>query len=580
MPLPTQIPGAVRRSVEPPRPPEGAGVPAAQTIGTGTGPAGTGAAGATRRTQDGAGGGLQDAAGGRLQKGSGGRLPKGASGIPPATGPSSPGSPQPGRTGQPAVPAGGPAAAAPAGTGSRPEAAASTATPAAGAETADSLLARYVNRYLLPRVALTVISLASLVGVYLTLRMQGVPPWLVVPRWSGLVGLGILAGGCMWWSRFVVPQDTQPAAVARLAAAQARHYRPLAAGGLAVALAGGGVWTAWMGPLAATRGWLGLWLVVVALHAGLVTATLALLSRPDGEAVAARRQALAVLATATGLLAGMALLDAALTFGPWWPAWVLRPLHLGAFGLWLGGAVWNIFVAVPAARDELAFATVAASATQLERFRQRVRVFLPLLLLTGIAQAAAYAGWNPLAWTVNFVGRLALVKLGLVAALFVIFITCPLWRACSPIKGMCDLEELAGPAAAAGGRSRRRRTEPAPATAGGWSPATVPSPAPNPARTVAAGRRGEAGSTTPGAVRRLDRRGSGCAGFVHVDEALAAMAPGEVLELLSSDPISWWELPGWLEVHGHRLLFRERRRIWPWRYFRFLIQRGGAGTAG
>lgn len=424
--------------------------------------------------------------------------------------------------------------------------------PVAG-ETDDSLLGRYVNRYLLPRVALTVIGLASLIGVYLTLRMQGVPLWLVLPRWSGLVGLGILAGGTMWWSRFVVPRDTQPAAVARLAVAQARHYRPLAAGALVTALMGGGAWAAWMGPVAATRGWLGLWLLVIALHGTLVAATLALLSRPDREALEARRQALAVLVAAIALLITMAVLDAALTFGAYWPAWTLRVLHLGAFGLWLGGAVWNIFVAVPAARDELAFATVAASATQLERFRKRVRIFLPLLLVSGFAQAAAYAGWNPLAWTGSGVGQLALVKLGLVAVLFVIFITCPLWRACSPIKGMCDLEELAGPAAgtAPGGQPAPGRDHP-----GRLTRATVE------------------GAVAAAPVRRLDRRGTGCAGFVHVEEALAAMAPGEVLELLSSDPISWWELPAWLEVHGHRLLFRERRRMWPWRYFRFLIQRG------
>lgn len=177
-------------------------------------------------------------------------------------------------------------------------------------------------------------------------------------------------------------------AVARLAAAQARHYRPLAANGLVAALVGGGAWAARMGPVAAAPGWLGLRLLVIALHGAVVAATLALLSRPDEEALEARRQALGVLAAATALLTTMALLDAALAFGAYWPAWTLRVLHLGAFGLWLGGAVWNIFVAVPAARDELAFATVAASASQLERFRKRVRVFLPLLF-TGIAQAAA-----------------------------------------------------------------------------------------------------------------------------------------------------------------------------------------------
>jgi len=52
------------------------------------------------------------------------------------------------------------------------------------------------------------------------------------------------------------------------------------------------------------------------------------------------------------------------------------------------------------------------------------------------------------------------------------------------------------------------------------------------------------------------------------------MRPGEVLELLSTDRISWWELPAWLEKHGHTLINREQSgRMW-WKSYRFLIQKG------
>jgi len=40
------------------------------------------------------------------------------------------------------------------------------------------------------------------------------------------------------------------------------------------------------------------------------------------------------------------------------------------------------------------------------------------------------------------IGLAILAKLGFVALLFVIFKTCPMWRACSPIDGVCDLEDL------------------------------------------------------------------------------------------------------------------------------------------
>src|SRR5690606_26904918 len=184
------------------------------------------------------------------------------------------------------------------------------------------------------------------------------------------------------------------------------------------------------------------------------------------------------------------------------------------------------FVAVPAAQESPTMPVVIAAAEQLERFRWAVRAILPTLLVTGLLQALPYTGLNPATLLTPF-GLLILSKIALVLGLFVIFITCPLWRACSPIRGMCDLADLSAP------------------------PAFQP-------------------------THRLDNRGKACAGFVRGQRILDAMAPEETLELLSTDRISWWELPAWLEMNGHTLVERgQSGRLW-WRSYRYLIRRGTA----
>lgn len=77
-------------------------------------------------------------------------------------------------------------------------------------------------------------------------------------------------------------------------------------------------------------------------------------------------------------------------------------------------------------------------------------------------------------------------------------------------------------------------------------------------------------------MRTLDNRGKPCAEFVHVMRALQSLGPGEVLELLSTDPLSWWELPAWAQQNGHTLLLRERVGRWRilWPAYRYWIQRG------
>jgi len=72
------------------------------------------------------------------------------------------------------------------------------------AERTDALF----DRYTLPKIALTVILVASLVGTWLTTTLNG--EWGVVftvAKWGYFVALGILTGGLVWKHGFVRPAD-------------------------------------------------------------------------------------------------------------------------------------------------------------------------------------------------------------------------------------------------------------------------------------------------------------------------------------------------------------------------------------
>jgi hypothetical protein len=284
------------------------------------------------------------------------------------------------------------------------------------------------NRYLLPRVALTVIAIGSLAGVYLTMSTHGAAPIWALVRWLHLIGLGTLAGGAMWWGLFQrrPEQAADVAAVSRFAVAQQQRFRIIGGAALLAATLTT-PYLIWFGRWAGQTGQQGLWTAsAVALIAALALSGWMLWQPPAQErafAVGRVRLALGALVLALTLTA---LLDARLTFAAQPSAWLLRPIHLVAFGLWFGGAVWNIFIAVPAARATLAMPVVIAAAEQLERFRWVVRVILPTLLITGLLQAYPYVGLNPNALIDSSFGRLILLKIGLIVALVGIFITCPL----------------------------------------------------------------------------------------------------------------------------------------------------------
>lgn len=120
---------------------------------------------------------------------------------------------------------------------------------------------------------------------------------------------------------------------------------------------------------------------------------------------------------------------------------MIRLLHLSTFSLWLGGAVWNIWVAMPAGREHPNFDAVIAGAHALDRFRWVVRFALPTIIITGLIMAFAHR-LLPLQWWLHFPGVLIPSKVAAIIVLVVVFITCPLFRHCSPVQGVCNLDDL------------------------------------------------------------------------------------------------------------------------------------------
>ncbi len=259
------------------------------------------------------------------------------------------------------------------------------------------------------------------------------------------MGTGTAAGGLLWAWQVVAP-------AARLvggpdseayAARQMALFRRLERWAWLVAAAGGAALapTYWAvaGPARlAERLALAAALGAAALWGWRAWTTPGTRTEAPGPAAAYAARSLAVV-TAVLWLAG-ALQVWHDGFGDW-QVLIWRLLHLAAFAAWFGGAVWNVGIAVRAARADLSVAVVVAANAQLERFRRIVRVALPLILVTGLLQVHAYVGFTRWAWSGLF-GHFVLIKLGLIGLLVVIFMTCPMWHACSPIAGMCDLDDL------------------------------------------------------------------------------------------------------------------------------------------
>ncbi len=299
-----------------------------------------------------------------------------------------------------------------------------------------------LNRYMLPKVAMVVISIAAAVGTVLTTVVASSMGWVGAGgSYAYLMGVGIAFGGLIWRWQVVAPAGrmvgTQDATryVTREVARFERIELPLGIAALVgLAILTPSYWSVVGAQVAAEHAALFLAYAFLALWAVLAV------RRRHGH------DTRSVQALSTVTLGLLLVTQAFLQVGHDMPGdvWLfaLRSVHLLAFGAWLGGAVWNVFIAVGTAREDLNMTAVIVANAQLERFRWIVRTAFPTIVLTGLLQAQVFLGLNVASlWQTTF-GLFVLAKLALVALLLGVFITCPMWHACSPIAGMCDLGDL------------------------------------------------------------------------------------------------------------------------------------------
>lgn len=280
----------------------------------------------------------------------------------------------------------------------------------------------------LPKVAFALITLASLAGATFTGLGLGLGGYGIVFRWFTLWSIA-LAGGFLVWRLFYLratERDISQGPVDALNGSYLERADFVARVTGAIVLAGSA------GALA----------VPVLIQESLLKWTLVggsiLLGALLLNGVRGKRTAWPAFVIFLASVVTWAFVDVG---GDWQAATVIRSLHLTAFSLWIGGALWNIFVAMPAGRLHPNVEAVLAGARQLDRFRWVVRFSLPTIIITGVIMAWNFAD-APFEFWVTFPGVLIPLKVMAIVALVVVFITCPLFRHCSPVQGVCDISDL------------------------------------------------------------------------------------------------------------------------------------------
>lgn len=274
----------------------------------------------------------------------------------------------------------------------------------------------------LPKIAFVFLGIASLLGTALSNRGLGVPTVWLAPRWLALWATAATVGLLAWRTLYLRDEDDPSLADYH---ADLRSRARLLGRGLGLLVLPTVPVVAAAGYLAARPG------VRAVLAVGAVLLAALLLVGVDHRA-----RGWGALVVAAGLTGTWAVADAGGGV-----AALLRGLHLAAFGLWVGGATWNLGVAIPVGTRHPTLEAVSSGALQLQRFRRVARVALPTIVATGVVMALPYLTMvGDLGATTP--GILIAAKLGLIVALVVIFITCPLFRQCSPVAGVCDLDEL------------------------------------------------------------------------------------------------------------------------------------------
>lgn len=117
----------------------------------------------------------------------------------------------------------------------------------------------------------------------------------------------------------------------------------------------------------------------------------------------------------------------------------LTAVHLLAAIAWLGGMIFHIVVLDPVfRRNEVSVQSALLLALMERRFRKLVGASIVLLVGSGAAKAYFLLGSAPELFATT-AGRFVLLKVGLTAAMLVIFAVCPKTKSCSSIPGVCDI---------------------------------------------------------------------------------------------------------------------------------------------
>lgn len=295
------------------------------------------------------------------------------------------------------------------------------------------------DKYFLPKVALSAILVASLLGTAVSMRLTGSTAiTAILTKWLYLVSAGVLTGGLVWKQAFVSPADFQDDAY-RYCRRMYDRFQRISIGALIVLdLSGAVVLGRYYQTLRAT-----ILVACLVLCIGVLNALVLWHVASDRSVEQQFRTVFGVTTLgATVSIVGLTAIAEVSLEASGATAMIVRIIHLLAFSVWVGGAVWNIFVAVPTGQENPTIGVIRAAGTQLERFRWAVRFIIPTLFITGGIQAVSALGYRPQTYLAVPVGLAVLAKIGVVGVLVVIFKLCPMWRACSPIDGVCDLTDL------------------------------------------------------------------------------------------------------------------------------------------
>ncbi|MEY7849973.1 hypothetical protein AB7C87_12345 [Natrarchaeobius sp. A-rgal3] len=253
-----------------------------------------------------------------------------------------------------------------------------------------------------PRIVLVLVLGASLAGTWTVGTRSGNGPAIVLLEWTALLGLGAAIGGIGWrlalYSRGVLDENC--------VAFVDRRYALIELCAVGGALAGIGAIAAGRSVELGPRVGVATGVLVVAYCAISVALALARIDSPLRErswravALALGCLAVALVGTVNVLSLGGGALEVA-----------VRIVHLSAFSVWFGGALWHNLIVVGAVRRYPGSKSEITAQTR--AFRRTVPALVVALVLTGVAQSITAFGTSSSVYVGTVPGLLICLKVGI-----------------------------------------------------------------------------------------------------------------------------------------------------------------------